>query len=128
VRRWVTIVVACAFLAAACGGEEGGGVSGPPTAEARIGLIEWEVTSSAGALLDSRVTLVVTNAGSTAHDLRVRGDGVSARTPLLSPGQRATLTVDARGQRQLELWCGVAGHRAEGMHRTVPVRGEKRSS
>ncbi|HMC43559.1 MAG TPA: hypothetical protein VKI20_11165 [Acidimicrobiales bacterium] len=94
---------------------------GPRADHARIGLIEWEITASAGKLVAGPVTLQVTNAGTTAHDLRVQGRRAVAQTVILAPGQSATLAVDLTGERQVQLWCTVAGHRAQGMHRRIPV-------
>jgi uncharacterized cupredoxin-like copper-binding protein len=94
---------------------------GPRSDHARVGLVEWEVTSSVRALAAGPVTLQVTNAGTTAHDLRVRGRRADKQTVVLAPGQTATLQVDLTGERQVELWCTVAGHRAEGMDRRIPV-------
>jgi hypothetical protein len=90
--------------------------------EARVGLVEWQVATSTSALNRGQVTLVVTNAGSTSHDLRVRGVRVDGRTRELSPGQKAVLSLDLTGERQVELWCTVPGHRAEGMHTKLAVR------
>jgi len=87
-----------------------------------VGLTEWQVTTSAGAFAP-RVVLTVTNAGTTTHDLRVRGRRVDAHTPRLAPGQSANLEIDLTGERQVELSCTVPGHRSQGMSRRVPVVG-----
>jgi nitrite reductase (NO-forming) len=96
-------------------------VSGPPVTDARVGLVEWQVATSAGALKAGPVTLQVTNAGTTEHDLRVRGVHVDGHTARLSPGQKTVLSLDLTGERRVELWCTVPGHRAEGMHTTLRV-------
>jgi hypothetical protein len=94
---------------------------GPPVAHARVGLIEWEITTTAGALTAGPVTLDVTNAGTTVHDLRIKGDRADGQTARLGPGQTATLTIDLAGERRVELWCTVPGHRSQGMDTHLPV-------
>lgn len=92
-----------------------------PVSQARIGLVEWEITSSAAALTAGPITLQVTNAGATAHDIRVSGDDTDARVPLLAPGETARVALDLTGERELVLWCTVPGHRREGMQRILAV-------
>src|SRR5713226_9570483 len=53
----------------ACGSAGAPLGTGPPVAFARVGLVEWRIATTAGALVGGPVTLEVTNAGSTAHDL-----------------------------------------------------------
>lgn len=95
---------------------------GPPTAELRVGLVEWGFTSSSTALLAGPVHLQVTNAGSTAHDLRVLdGDRVLAATTALAPGAEQTLTADVSGLRQVRFLCTLPGHESQGMVRDIQV-------
>lgn len=63
--------------------------------------------------------LTVTNTGSDVHDLVLE---TGQRTPRLSPGQSATITVDVVG-RVLAGWCSVAGHRQMGMVLEIAVIG-----
>lgn len=77
------------LLVTGCGGGAAA-TQGPPATDARVGLMEWEVTSSAGALAAGPVTLEVTNAGTTAHDLRVAGDRAETAVATIVPGERAT--------------------------------------
>ncbi|MEZ7125659.1 cytochrome c maturation protein CcmE [Nonomuraea sp. AD125B] len=93
----------------------------PPVASTRVGLTEWAVTVGDPVLRPGPVTLEVTNAGSTAHDLIVTGIGVSAHTPVLAPGQTATLRLDAPSGALLTLVCGVTGHETLGMTGTLRV-------
>ncbi|MEW1841960.1 cupredoxin domain-containing protein [Nonomuraea angiospora] len=67
------------------------------------------------------VSLEVTNAGATAHDLVVTGHGVSAHTPVLAPGQSTTLHFDAPRGALLTLVCGVGGHEPLGMRGILRV-------
>ncbi|MBI1759082.1 MAG: hypothetical protein HYR62_07645 [Actinobacteria bacterium] len=96
--------------------------AGPPVATMRVGLVEWGFATSAGALRAGPVTLQVTNAGTTAHDLRVlAGDQVRGVTPALRPGQRTTLQVDLGGLSSVTFLCTLPGHREQGMRRELPV-------
>jgi hypothetical protein len=120
--RILTLVVTLA-AAGACRSGGSPTAPGPAVARARVGLIEWQVTTTAGALVAGPVTLEVTNAGTTVHDLRIKGARADARTAQLAPGQATTLAVDLTGETRVELWCTVAGHRSEGMDTHLPVRG-----
>ena len=94
---------------------------GPPTDTARIGLTEWDITSSATALTDGLVTLEITNAGTTTHDLRVSNGDREEASPMLAPGETFRLTFRAVGDDEITLWCSLPGHRQQGMERELPV-------
>ncbi len=70
-----------------------------------------------------KVTFVVKNAGKIQHDLALQGAGVSAstKTPLISPGQSAKLTVTLAAGTYT-LYCTVPGHRAAGMVAKLVVK------
>lgn len=70
-----------------------------------------------------KVTFVVKNAGKIQHDLAVQGPGVSAssKTPLISPGGTAKLTVSLAAGTYT-LYCTVPGHRAAGMVAKLVVK------
>jgi uncharacterized cupredoxin-like copper-binding protein len=77
---------------------------------------EFKIALAAPKVAPGKVTFTVRNAGKIQHDLVVSGPGVmgAAKTPLLNPGQTATLTVTlAAGS--YTLYCSVPGHRAAGM-------------
>lgn len=129
-RRLSGVTVALTALAGAAGctsssavGASGGdsGVAAPATAVARVGLTDFAVAARPAAVTPGEVELAVTNAGATAHDLVVTGTAGEWRTPVLRPGERATLRVVARAGEQLELWCSVAGHDAAGMRGPLAV-------
>lgn len=129
-RRLGGVAVALAALAGAAGcassspaGAPGGDstVAAPAAAVARVGLTDFAVAARPAAVTPGEVELTVTNAGATAHDLVVTGTAGRWRTPVLRPGERATLRVVARAGEQLELWCSVAGHDAAGMRGPLPV-------
>jgi uncharacterized cupredoxin-like copper-binding protein len=83
---------------------------------------EFKIGVPAQTLPAGDVTFAVRNVGKIGHDLVVSGPGVpaAAKTPLLSPGQSARLTVKlAAGS--YTLYCSVPGHRAAGMSAKVNV-------
>lgn len=116
--RWLAIVL---LLAAAGCSSTAQQPAGPAASNVRIGLLEWDIASSAPTLAPGAVTLEVTNAGATAHDLAVSGEHVDERVRLLAPGERARLQLDLSGEREVELWCTVPGHRQQGMQRRLAV-------
>ncbi|MDQ3609992.1 MAG: plastocyanin/azurin family copper-binding protein [Actinomycetota bacterium] len=116
------LLLALALVVAGCA-QTAAQSPGPAATEARVGLTEWEVTTSASALSEGPVTLAVTNAGATAHNLVLSDEGGRDRTPLLAPGEQTSITVDLTGQREAVLWCDLPGHRAQGMERVLPVAG-----
>ena len=65
----------------------------------------------------TEVTLNVMNHGGIPHDLSVKG---GAKTPLLNPGQTATLTIGAVNGR-VDLLCSVPGHAEAGMTAAIAM-------
>ncbi|MGH3665517.1 MAG: hypothetical protein ACRDU8_05420 [Egibacteraceae bacterium] len=114
------LAAALALTAVACTGAAAGG-TGQPAVSARVGLIEWEITTSTPVLAHGKASLTVANAGTTAHDLRVSGAGVDAATPALAPGERAVLSFEVDAGDELVLWCTIPGHREQGMLRRLPI-------
>jgi len=119
VNRAVPAVAALALLTGCAPAPRA--VVSPVADQARVGLTEWQIAVAPPAALPGQITLNVTNAGSTAHDLRVDGAIEPASVPVLEPGQTATLTVQAKPGGDLRLWCGVPGHRQAGMDAMVQV-------
>ncbi len=93
----------------------------PAVSELRVGLTEWAINTSASTVRPGRVQLVVTNAGGTVHDLKVRGREGEWHTAELRPGAEEVLEVRASAGEVLELWCDVPGHRAQGMSTELRV-------
>ena len=115
--------VALVALVAACMGPPAP-VAETAAREIRVGLLEWEITTDFPAVAAGDVTLRITNAGSSAHDLAVVGPrGRSAVTRVLPPGGATTLVIAAEDTDELQLWCTVAGHRTQGMELRLPVQG-----
>lgn len=118
---------ACALLLAGCGG---GGEpaaptpSGPPVSELRIGMSEYQLQLSAGALRPGAVTVIGTNAGSTGHNVRLRQGGKElGSTEVLSPGKSQTITVQVAAGAPVQLDCTVTGHAEAGMVAGIAVVG-----
>lgn len=95
---------------------------GTPSADVRVGLIDYSFQRSSAQLLATSVTLTVTNAGSTEHDLQVLdGEEVLGATRVLAPGEKQTLTVDLSGLEHVTFLCTVPGHEEMGMVEDVDV-------
>lgn len=95
--------------------------TGSPVHVLRVGLVEWAVQVQARPLAAGLATFLVTNAGTTRHDLRVAGPTGAVQTPLLPPGQSAVLHMRVTAGERLTLWCTVPGHRAQGMYTKIMV-------
>jgi len=87
----------------------------------RVGLTEWTIVTSRSQVSSGRITLVVTNAGATVHDLVVHDSSGTWETADLRPGEQTGLVVRARSHETLHLWCSMPGHRTQGMDTTVSV-------
>lgn len=112
----VPLLASCATTGATSG-------SAPPSHTLRVGLVEWRILTSSAALTAGTDRLLVTNTGTTAHDLHVSGQGVHVHTPLLSPGASAALRLTTRAGTVLTLTCDVPGHDTAGMHTSLSVTG-----
>jgi nitrite reductase (NO-forming) len=67
-------------------------------------------------------SLEVTNVGAAPHDLVVEGADVG--TPMLDPGETATLDLGDLAPGTYTVICTVAGHREAGMEATLTVAGD----
>ncbi len=95
-------------------------VAGKPT--------EFKFTLSAMSVKHGSVTFKVTNKGEIAHDFELCATGGTANTchhgistPVLNPGQSATLTVPIPKAGSYEYLCTVPGHAATGMKGDLKV-------
>lgn len=121
-RRAAALLLPLAALG--CGAGPAPTPSGPPTSELRVGLQDFRLQLSAGALRAGPVTVVATNVGSAPHDVVLVQDGQRVGgTQVLSPGGRETVQVQVRAGAPVELECTVAGHAEAGMRTTVTVAG-----
>ena len=94
-----------------------------PAATVQVRESEFKIAAPATVAKAGTVTFVVENAGKIQHDLALQGAGVpaSAKTPLISPGKSAKLTVTLAAGTYT-LYCSVPGHRAAGMVATLVVK------
>ena len=115
-RRLAAPLLAAALVAGCSAGASPVAVpSGPPTSDLRVGLLEYRFALSAGSLKPGPVTVTVTNAGSTGHDMRLyQVEELLAAVPVLSPGERKELRFDVE-PGFLRLDCSVGGHARAGM-------------
>lgn len=125
IRRIAALVPALLLVLAACtGGDGGGGVPAedPVSASLAVTLTDFaldpdRLSAPAGAEL----TISVTNEGGAPHDFAVdTGTGVE-KTPLLGPGERATLVVPALPPGEYRIFCSVNGHEDLGMVGSLTV-------
>ena len=123
--RLPVLLLAAALLAGCSSGQSPvTAPSGPPTSDLRVGLLEYSFALSAGSLLPGAVTMTVTNAGSTGHDMRLyQGQELVASVPVLSPGERKELTFDVE-PGFVRVDCSVGGHARAGMVARLAVASE----
>jgi uncharacterized cupredoxin-like copper-binding protein len=104
-------------------GQEAAAAAGPAVRTIRVRESEFKIVlPPLSTLPEGKVTFVVQNAGKIQHDLGVRGPAVAgpSKTPLISPGQSAKLTVSLE-KGNYTLYCSVPGHEAAGMRAKLAV-------
>jgi plastocyanin len=97
--------------------------SGPPVRTIKVQESEWKITLPPTATLSQgKVTFDVRNTGKVQHDLSIRGGNVAgpSKTPLISPGGTAKLTVSL-STGNYTLYCSVPGHEQLGMKAQISV-------
>lgn len=77
---------------------------------------EFHFKLSKTSVVHGTVTFTVVNKGKLQHDFKIAGK----KTPLISPGKSAKLTVTLKSGKFPYL-CTVAGHAAAGMKGTLTV-------
>jgi plastocyanin len=125
----VLSVVAVGVLAAGCGGSSGGGGGGGGGPAAGSGTkvtateTEFHIALSKSSYSPGTYTFTADNKGTLQHDLVINGPGVSnQKTPsLLAPGQTGSVTVTLEAGTY-DIYCGVPGHKAEGMDVHITVK------
>jgi uncharacterized cupredoxin-like copper-binding protein len=113
-----------------------------PTAEAKPARVAVTVTVTAGkpsefgfklstkTFAHGTVTFTVTNAGTIPHDFKVcakvtktAADTCTGKvTPMISPGQKATLKATFKTAGTYEYLCTVPGHATAGMKGLLKVK------
>ena len=94
--------------------------AGPQLAQTvRVTETDYRITLSTRPRAGT-VTFVIRNASRDSHDFRLRGGGVTRKTPMLAPGQTARLRVVLKRGVRYQLWC--APHADKGMRATFVAR------
>jgi uncharacterized cupredoxin-like copper-binding protein len=85
-------------------------------AAATVGVTgkEFKFTLTASTVKHGKVTFRFTNKGKLQHDFKIAGK----KTPLVSPGKSAALTVTLKPGKYTYI-CTVPGHAAAGMKGTL---------
>jgi plastocyanin len=127
--RWMAAAFAAAALAVAgCGGSSnkstststsgGGGASSTLAIAADPGgalkFTQTKLTAKAG-----KVTVKFTNKSSTPHGVVITGNGVDAKTTVVTSGNASTTASLKPGT--YTFYCPVPGHRQAGMQGTLTV-------
>jgi uncharacterized cupredoxin-like copper-binding protein len=118
---WAVVVLTLAAALAGCTGGSTPAGEQPPAAAMRVGLTEWTITTESATLAAGPVTLSVTNAGTTTHQLTVTATDLHRVSPLLDPGQSATVRFPAPAGQTLRLFCDRPGHEPAGMRTSLQV-------
>jgi manganese oxidase len=98
---------------------------GVPVGAVQVSLSEFAITpASISAPLNGE--LLVTNAGTVAHNLNV--EKTSLHTKDLNAGDSATLDLKGVKAGTYTVYCAVSGHRAAGMQATLVIGGSATGS
>lgn len=65
-----------------------------------------------------KVRIIFVNVGRVTHALSIEGVG---STPLIGPGEEASITFTAGEAGVLEIWCPVGDHRRRGMEGVIVI-------
>lgn len=107
-------------VALATNGSSGPAAAGGEPQTFEVSLVEFAVKPAMIMVEPGRpVRLVVTNAGTMIHDLKLNG---VTGTAMLPPGASETVDLGAV-TADSSAWCTVPGHRASGMELAVHVAG-----
>ena len=129
--RGLPILVPAVLLLAACGGSsnsstEGSAAGGAVVKTVQISEKEYSLTPGSVSLPKSGTyAFEVTNNGTITHAFNVEqsGGGGEAEAGDISPGSHKTVKFTFAAGKRYEMYCPVAGHRAEGMSGTISVGG-----
>jgi uncharacterized cupredoxin-like copper-binding protein len=81
---------------------------------------EFKITLPKSTLAAGSYAFDVKNDGKIDHDFVVQGNGVDERTPIIHPGDSATLNVDLK-PGTYDVYCSVPGHKQAGMDLKLTV-------
>ncbi|HEY6935062.1 MAG TPA: hypothetical protein VI452_16805 [Marmoricola sp.] len=114
------LLTGCGAASSAAGHPADTALQQPPAHRVRVGLTEWQVDLAPTRALPGRITLVVTNAGATEHNLVVTAGAQQWSLPSIAPGRRSRLVVRAGRGTSLQLSSQMAGQ-LRPMKATLPV-------
>jgi plastocyanin len=125
-RRWMGVAAAAGALAlAGCGGGDsgssgagGGGGEQLSLAADPGGALKYEQTALEAK--PGQVTINFTNDSSTPHAVEIEGNGVEAKSDVVTKG-KSSVTADLKAGTY-EFYCPVGQHRAAGMAGKLTVR------
>lgn len=75
---------------------------------------EFKIALPKSTLAAGSYAFDVKNDGKIDHDFVVKGNGVDEKTPIIHPGDSATLNVDLK-PGTYDVYCSVPGHKQAGM-------------
>jgi uncharacterized cupredoxin-like copper-binding protein len=75
---------------------------------------EFKIALPKSTLAAGSYAFDVKNDGKIDHDFVVKGNGVDKKTPIIHPGDSATLNVDLK-PGTYDVYCSVPGHKQAGM-------------
>jgi uncharacterized cupredoxin-like copper-binding protein len=83
-----------------------------------VKMSEFKFVLSKASAPKGTVTFKLSNKGHVDHDFKINGK----KTPLISPGKTATLTVKFQKTGKFPYLCTVPGHAASGMKGTFTAK------
>jgi plastocyanin len=104
-------------VASGSGGGSRGGSGGVSLSET-----EFRITPADPKIAKTgKITITITNHGSITHALAVQTPSGISKTPNLTPGQSAKLTVNISKAGKYTFFCPIGNHRQAGMHGMLVV-------
>jgi uncharacterized cupredoxin-like copper-binding protein len=85
-----------------------------------VGETEYKLALSTHTFASGSYTFTAVNNGKIVHSLEIDGPGVHAVTPILEPGQSASLSVQLQPGKY-DVFCPIPGHKALGMNAEITV-------
>lgn len=87
-----------------------------------VNLSEYVITMVPAEVPPGKVTFMLHNVGTVAHDFGLPELGQVA--PLINAGESSTLTVDFPSEGTFKVICGVTGHESSGMVSSLSVNAD----
>lgn len=116
----LVVALACRFGAPAERGSQPQAREVESSGTIQVSAQEFSFTLDASQAQAGEVTFIVTNNGTMPHDFSIEGEGVNEKTPMIDPGESATLTVELEPGSYTYI-CTLPGHAMLGMKGTFTV-------